>query len=299
VRSGQADASGTLTARQDFRIGSFGPSRGLREPIPQLLEGEGYVEVHGELVANTIYMPESGASGHLKVMPGATVNIRGIDMSFQPNEASRSATLEIIGSTSTFTMTAGDINANHPTVTLKWVADAAGVTPIIGGGAGDVEAGKLVLDLDAYDFTPASTLTLIDVDPFALFGTFGEVTFLGNTTATVNYDEDNGDIFLNNFMSTEPPGAIGDYNDNGVVDAADYPTWRKFNGTSMTLPNDQSPGSVLPVDYDVWVQNFGESASGGSAAVPEPASLTLVALLIVGGTKQRLCRKSRTLKTKV
>jgi hypothetical protein len=122
-----------------------------------------------------------------------------------------------------------------------------------------------------------------------LFGTFGEVTFLGGTTATVNYDEENGVIFLNNFMSDEPPGAIGDYNDNGVVDAADYPAWRKFNGTSMTLPNDQSPGSVLPVDYDVWVQNFGESGGGSSAAVPELSSLTLAALLITCCLTRRPC----------
>jgi hypothetical protein len=230
-------------------------------------------------MGNTIYMPESGATGTLRVMPGATVDIRGIDMSFQPNQSSRSATLEIIGSTSSFTLTAGDINANHPSVTLKFVADAAGVTPIIGGGAGDVGAGNLVLDLDDYNFTPTSTLTLIDVDPLALFGTFGTVTFLGNTTATVNYDEDNGDIFLNNFMSTEPPGIFGDYNDDSSVDAADYVVWRKFNGTNTTIPNDQSSGSVLPVDYDVWKQHFGESNNGSGGAVPEPGTLMLLVVL--------------------
>jgi hypothetical protein len=290
VRSGLVDES-EVYVRQDFRIGSFGPSRGLIEPTPQRLEGEGYVEVHGELMANTIYMPESGATGHLKVMPGATVNIRGIDMTFQASQSSRSATLELIGSTSTFTMTAGDINANHPSVTLKFVADAGGVTTIIGGGAGDVEAGKLVLDLDDYNFTPTSTLTLIDVDPFALFGTFGEVTFLGNTTATVNYDEDNGNIFLNNFMSSEPAGVTGDYNDDGIVDAADYVVWRKLNGTLTTLPNDSTPGIVSPADYDEWKLHFGMSSGGAgssTSAVPEPAALSPVLALL---TCMRLGRR--------
>jgi hypothetical protein len=276
VRSGHLE--GEVLVRQDFRIGSFGESRGLREPTPQRLEGEGYVEVHGELVANTIYMPESGAIGHLKVMPGATVNIRGIDMAFQPGEFSRSATLELIGSTSTFTMTAGDIVAAHSSVTVKFVADAGGVTPIIGGGGGDVSGGKLVLDLDDYNFTPSSKLTLIDVDPFALFGTFGEVMFLGNTTATVNYDEPNGDIFLNNFMSTEPPGVIGDFNDDGTVDAADYVVWRKHNGTTTVLPNDNTPGLVSSADYDDWRAHFGMTAGAGSStsAVPEPGTLMLL-----------------------
>jgi hypothetical protein len=275
VRSGHVDGEGL--SRQDFRIGSFGPSRGLTEPTPQRLEGEGYVEVHGTLVANTIYMPESGASGHLKVMPGGTVDIRGIDMSFQPNQSSRSALLELVGSTSTFTLFAGDLNANHPSVTIKFVADAAGVTTIVGGGVADVTDGNLLLDLDAYNFTPTSTLTLIDVDPFSLFYPFGDVTFLGSTTATVNYDEENGDVFLSNFMSTEPPGVIGDYNDDGIVDVGDFVVWRKFNGTSTTLPNDETSGSVLPVDYDEWREHFGESSAGaGSMAVPEPATLALV-----------------------
>jgi hypothetical protein len=292
VRSGHLNES-QVYVRQDFRIGSFGPSRGLREPTPQLLEGEGYVEVHGELFANTIYMPESGASGHLKVMPGAAVNIRGIDMSFQPNEASRSAMLELIGSTSTFTMTAGDISANHPSVTLKFVADTGGVTTIVGAAAADVEGGKLVLDLDDYNFTPASTLTLLDVAPFSLFGTFGEVTFLGSTTATVNYDEDNGDIFLSNFMG--PAGVIGDYNDDGKVDAADYVVWRKFNGTLTTLPNDSTPGIVSPADLDEWKAHFGMMAmpGGGSstAAVPEPGTL-LTFLFALGFVEVRRRRSN-------
>jgi hypothetical protein len=274
VRSGHLDGQGNLSV-QDFRIGSYGESRGLREPTPQRLEGEGYVEVHGELVANTIYMPESGAIGHLKVMPGATVNIRGIDMAFQPGEFSRSATLELIGSTSTFTMTAGDIVAAHSSVTVKFVADAGGVTPIIGGGGGDVSGGKLVLDLDDYNFTPSSKLTLIDVDPFALFGTFGEVTFLGNTTATVNYDEPNGDIFLSNFV--REPGIIGDFNGDGAVDAADYVVWRKNEGT--------------PDGYNEWRANFGFTSvgHGETASVPEPVPWISLAL---SGVLFR-CRRAR------
>ena len=49
----------------------------------------------------------------------------------------------------------------------------------------------------------------------------------------------------------------GDYNNNGVVDAADYVLWR--NGG--TLQNDPTPG-VQPGDYAVWRANFGKT--GGS-----------------------------------
>ena len=61
----------------------------------------------------------------------------------------------------------------------------------------------------------------------------------------------------------------GDFNLNGVVDAADYAVWRKGLGTTYS----QS-------DYQVWRANFGQSfASGlgaGIAAVPEPATFVLL-----------------------
>jgi hypothetical protein len=57
----------------------------------------------------------------------------------------------------------------------------------------------------------------------------------------------------------------GDYDQNGVVDAADYLVWRKGLGTIYT-----------PGDYDVWRSNFGQPAASGassfSSAVPEPAA---------------------------
>jgi hypothetical protein len=78
-------------------------------------------------------------------------------------------------------------------------------------------------------------------------------------------------------------GTPGDYNSNGIVDAADYTVFRDHLGQSVTLPNDSTPGSVTQADYDVWKSNFGNhsgSGSGASAAVPEPANL----LLLLSGT---------------
>jgi hypothetical protein len=57
----------------------------------------------------------------------------------------------------------------------------------------------------------------------------------------------------------------GDYNGDGIVNAADYTVWR--DGGS---PDDSQAG------YDLWKANFGTSGSGsGSAAVPEPAGVAL------------------------
>jgi hypothetical protein len=84
-----------------------------------------------------------------------------------------------------------------------------------------------------------------------------------------------------------------DYNDNGIVDAADYALWRNFNGQSV--PNGFGPdgnfdGVVNQADYNFWRSRFGlpmGAGSGGSlstGAVPEPWSgilLVVGAILVV------------------
>ncbi|TWT36158.1 hypothetical protein KOR34_10570 [Posidoniimonas corsicana] len=78
-----------------------------------------------------------------------------------------------------------------------------------------------------------------------------------------------------------PVGLPGDYNDNGVVDAADYTVWRDALGGAESLPNDDTPG-VGADDYDRWRDAYGNSSESLSAAAgaPEPAS---IALLLAAG----------------
>ncbi len=86
----------------------------------------------------------------------------------------------------------------------------------------------------------------------------------------------------------------GDYNQNGIVDAADYTVWRNNLGGSTSLPNDDTPG-VGQDDYARWRTHFGQTAGNGSgananAAVPEPATLALLMLAAAYVCKQRLGR---------
>jgi hypothetical protein len=70
----------------------------------------------------------------------------------------------------------------------------------------------------------------------------------------------------------------GDYNDDGVVDAADYTAWRDNLGGTSLLNETASLGVVDEADYDAWKANFGAvtGGSGGLSAVPEPNSGVLV-----------------------
>ena len=88
-------------------------------------------------------------------------------------------------------------------------------------------------------------------------------------------------------------GIPGDYSADGIVDASDYVVWRKFLGSPGALPNDDTAG-VGPDDFARWRSHYGQSIAGGSlvarhaatattlGAVPEPASLSLLAAYVLG-----------------
>jgi hypothetical protein len=95
------------------------------------------------------------------------------------------------------------------------------------------------------------------------------------------------------------PGVPGDYNNNGIVDAADYTVWRDHLGAPEgTLENDVDGGVIGQAQYDTWKAHFGQSLDMGSGAsgldagaVPEPASL---ALMIFGLAAAAVTRMRRT-----
>jgi formylglycine-generating enzyme len=95
-------------------------------------------------------------------------------------------------------------------------------------------------------------------------------------------------------LALDPSGDLpGDYNDNGVVDTADYVVWRQHLNTSVTLPNDATAG-VSPADYDVWRANFGNSSGSGTSAavaIPEPPTAWLLSLAIMAAPGLRRDRR--------
>ncbi|MEX2169671.1 MAG: hypothetical protein WD851_10190 [Pirellulales bacterium] len=85
-----------------------------------------------------------------------------------------------------------------------------------------------------------------------------------------------------------PPPPLGDYNENGTVDAADYTVWRDQFGTLVeegTGPDGNNNGFVDSFDRLIWQEYFGDTnLELASLPVPEPASIALAiaALLAIG-----------------
>ena len=86
---------------------------------------------------------------------------------------------------------------------------------------------------------------------------------------------------------------LGDYNEDGFVDAADYTLYRDTLGNSVTPfsgADGDGNGLVDTEDYNVWVANFGSSSASG-LSVPEPAGFLLLlgamSVFLVTGRESR------------
>ena len=89
----------------------------------------------------------------------------------------------------------------------------------------------------------------------------------------------------------------GDYNQNEIVDAADYTVWRNTVGQAGTSLAADGNGDrrVTRLDYDVWKTHYGEMARPNASLsdtfaaltpnsdVPEPASVLLVLIGVTAG----------------
>jgi hypothetical protein len=115
-----------------------------------------------------------------------------------------------------------------------------------------------------------------------------------NIDPTAPFDQpDNTDLalFLQGFAQTAVEPLAGDYNRDGVVNAADYVVWRNSQGQFAAHFNGadgNGDGVINQADYDTWLENFGETiADNGSAdgaavagSVPEPASCLMLAVAL-------------------
>lgn len=107
------------------------------------------------------------------------------------------------------------------------------------------------------------------------------VIFFGDFASTdLTGDGDGGNLLLDNVLvevfrdaasvtanaNPEPPSLNGDFNGDGMVDAADYTVWRDGVGTSFD-----------EADYNTWAINYGVTIPSSAVGVPEPTAVLLAA----------------------
>jgi hypothetical protein len=106
------------------------------------------------------------------------------------------------------------------------------------------------------------------------FGLFNELTNPNASTIPIQ-TTDTGSVTV---------FPVGDYNQSGGVDAADYTIWRDTLGSTTDLRANgnnvgASAGKIDEADYTVWTSNFGHTIGGSGAfatqSIPEPSTVGL------------------------
>jgi GH25 family lysozyme M1 (1,4-beta-N-acetylmuramidase) len=137
-----------------------------------------------------------------------------------------------------------------------------------------------------YNYTPPNTPPASTYVPWSSwkFWQYSSTGSVPGISGNVDLDVFDG-TFLQMLQQFSPNFSNGDYNNSGVVDAADYAVWRDTMGQSVnpgTSSDGNSNGIIDAGDYDIWKANFGKlvpniAGSGiGTALVPEPTTLGLL-----------------------
>jgi hypothetical protein len=99
---------------------------------------------------------------------------------------------------------------------------------------------------------------------------------------------------------SEEPLLLGDFNDDGGVNAADIVIWRKnlgrLSGATHSDGDADGDGAVDIDDFNVWMANFSNPLMAlDGLTVPEPSAITfafIAALLLIGQSRQKLRGRS-------
>jgi hypothetical protein len=118
--------------------------------------------------------------------------------------------------------------------------------------------------------TDADGYPVVGPDPFSIWNEYSALS--DNRPGNDGYIQSRESLVTFVAVVPDPTGPPGDFNHDGIVDAADYVVWRKIDG--------------IPAGYKLWRTNFGRTAGSGvtvgQLAVPEPASLGLI-IFAAGG----------------
>jgi len=103
--------------------------------------------------------------------------------------------------------------------------------------------------------------------------------------------------FAENPIAAPAPFLLGDFNNDGRVDAGDYGIWRSAFGSTVDLAADANrDGTIDAADYAIWRKHFdasAASATGLSIQIPESWSATMALCSLCPLWQVRLRRKEK------
>jgi hypothetical protein len=186
----------------------------------------------------------------------------------------------------------GDLSRTNSS-RVKWTAPRAGTYSVSGNmWLAFMMENRAVNASVTIPGNPVLSVHLSATDPYSRNTPYSfsvpSVTLLAGNIIEMHFETDvtgvHGTHVGMNLTVTNLSFLPGDYNENGVVDAADYVVWRDNLGSGAPLPNDDTPG-VGQDDYDRWKANFGSTSGTGSivsgnSAIPEPSTFVLLLLLL-------------------
>lgn len=193
-------------------------------------------------------------------------------------------------------------------VGYRWVTIKADVdTNAVGIGTGTVP-GTTTFSVEIADTGESYTLgtldnsVIVDLPDGSLTGQNSEteqgpVDMSGRVTLTiidfftsVSSDINLGTVVFDNLLVTALPATLdGDYNGDGLVDAADYTIYRDTLGDSVANgegADGNGNGVIDPDDLTIWANNYGAVAASATA-VPEPSALVCCLLLATAMAHRR------------
>ena len=133
--------------------------------------------------------------------------------------------------------------------------------------------------------TTVQALRVGSADKFHTSGDnhFGRLTMTGGSLSVIG--QNTFDVGRENPIYYP---VAGDYNEDAVVDAADYTVWRDTLGQSVTAgtgADGDSNGMIEQADYAYWKAHFGNVVGGGEMIMTGSSTLTANGLLVGERTK--------------
>jgi autotransporter-associated beta strand protein len=223
-------------------------------------------------------------SGDTIVHAGGELNGNGsvlgnlvVDGTVSPGESV--GTLNVAGS---YTQNSGGV------LNIELQAAAVGMFDVLDvGGAATLDGDLQISLLGGFIPTAGDTFAVLTASSIS-----GQLNLIGDAAGFSLLS--NGTSLVLQFAAIPP----GDYDANGVVDAADYEVWKSSFGSTNPAADGNGNGIVDAADYVVWRDHFGTGGTGSAAGgfpvlstVPEPATL-LPLCAALGGILIHLRRRA-------